>query len=300
MPTFPLGAKTRMNAMHSILGGVRLRMFKALGSLFTGSKGPSSDVKRAHTMPPIEVTAPVYIVGDVHGSLALLEGLLERIDRDLSEHDMGQPYLVFLGDYIDRGEDGAGVLKLISMLAEQMPQQVVCLCGNHEAMMRDFLADPATYGRRWLRNGGLQTLSSFGLGGLTERANDAALLTAAAELRDAMPASLEPWLGGLPSQWRCGNLVCVHAALDPLLPPEAQSETVCFWGHSGFLEGGGRRDGLWVAHGHTIVDQAGPINGRLPLDTGAYYTGVLTAAALAPGQPLRLIQTGQPTPGPGA
>jgi predicted phosphodiesterase len=41
----------------------------------------------------------IIAIGDIHGQLARLEGLIERIAP--SDEDR----LVFLGDYIDRGEE---------------------------------------------------------------------------------------------------------------------------------------------------------------------------------------------------
>jgi len=45
-----------------------------------------------------------------------------------------------------------------------MPE-VTCLMGNHERMCLDFLAEPEERGGRWLRNGGLQTVASYGVAG---------------------------------------------------------------------------------------------------------------------------------------
>jgi serine/threonine protein phosphatase 1 len=44
-----------------------------------------------------------------------------------------------------------------------------------------------------------------------------------------------------------------------------------------------RRDGLWIAIGHTVV--ASPViqHRRIMLDTGAYRSGVLSAARIADG-----------------
>ena len=45
-----------------------------------------------------------------------------------------------------------------------------------------------------------------------------------------------------------------------------------------------RTDGIWVVHGHTITERARPKDGRIPVDTGAYATGRLTAALLETGK----------------
>ena len=47
--------------------------------------------------------------------------------------------LVFVGDYLDRGPDSRGVLETLMNLQRKEPT-VICLRGNHEAMMRGIAA----------------------------------------------------------------------------------------------------------------------------------------------------------------
>ena len=42
-------------------------------------------------------------------------------------------------------------------LPSTRPGPVICLAGNHEAMLLDALDDPDRSAARWLRHGGLQT-----------------------------------------------------------------------------------------------------------------------------------------------
>ena len=85
------------------------------------------------------------------------------------------------------------------------------------------------------------------------------------------------WLKGLPSIWRSGNVAVVHAGANPLVPKESQSSAVLHWGHPDFSKRR-RNDGVWVMHGHTIVNEPQIENGRIGIDTGAYATGRLTLA----------------------
>ena len=56
-----------------------------------------------------------YAIGDIHGCHDLLLALLNGIE----EHAGGRPYrLVFLGDYIDRGPDSAGVIQTVRQLQQ--------------------------------------------------------------------------------------------------------------------------------------------------------------------------------------
>ena len=229
---------------------------------------------------PLQPDVRVYAVGDIHGRHDLLMSALARIDGDLAGCD-GPSALVFLGDYVDRGAQSAQVLEKLRALPGTSPTPVVTLMGNHERMMLDFLADPVSCGRLWLHNGGLTTMASFGIED-TDISDPDALGSAAADLRAALPAGLEIWLSNLPLLWRSGNLVCVHAALDPRLAVAGQADTTMIWGHPDFRTTP-RRDGIWVAHGHTVVDVPEMADGRIALDTGAHFSGLLTVGVLEQG-----------------
>ncbi|WP_425092276.1 metallophosphoesterase [Tropicimonas sp. S265A] len=237
---------------------------KAVAALLGRSTGDASDVPR-----PDRLT---YAVGDIHGRLDLLEQLLELIEGDRA----GNPAdLVFLGDYIDRGPSSAAVLE--TLLSLELPDvRRVCLMGNHERMFLDFLADPAAAGERWLLNGGRETVTSL-LGADWKAPPGVAFEQAC---RDAVLANLDPallhWVAQLPLQWRSGTLGCAHAITDPRTPWDDQTEATLLWGRPR-ANMPARSDGLWVVHGHTVVDRPVLHNKRVGLDTGAFHTGVLSA-----------------------
>lgn len=230
---------------------------------------------------PLAPDETVYAIGDIHGRDDLLAVLLERIadDRDASG-EAGR--LVFLGDYVDRGEASRDVLdRLIDVAADDPGPAPIFLMGNHEEMLLDFLLDPSR-GRRWLRYGGLETLASYGLG-------QAAMQAGAAGALDEVAAALAERLGehrdflrGLESLYSAGNVLFVHAGADPAVSARAQPLDVLLWGIESFGQTP-RRDGLWVVHGHTIVSAPAMREGVISVDTGACYTGTLTAARIGPG-----------------
>ncbi len=266
-----------------------------LGKLF--KRKSSSDAEAPPTVAADDSDPlpdrPIYAIGDVHGCSDLLARMLDVIDGDTERHRPGEKTtLVLLGDYVDRGEDSAGVLSQLLGLARDIPGNVAMLMGNHERMMLDFLDDPVTYGPLWLSNGGLQTLASFRIGGLTERASEAALHNAADDLRRAMKSidpSLETWLRGLPLSWVSGNVAFVHAAADPGKDISAQSDESLLWGNADFARRP-RSDGLWCVHGHTVVTRPEVSGRRINIDTGACYSGALSAIALVPGQTPRFLR----------
>ena len=189
------------------------------------------------------------------------------------------PRLVFVGDYVDRGEQSKNCLQFLMQLEKELSPRPVFLAGNHEHMALGFLKDPQKYGDRWFRYGGLQTLASFGVG-LEKGEKSAVLQRSRDDLAKAMGDDMVAWLRGLADFWRSGNVVVVHAGASPYAPVESQSRRTLLWGHSDF-DSVPRSDGVWVVHGHRIVDEAAAQNGRISIDTGAYATGRLTAAQIS-------------------
>ena len=56
------------------------------------------------------------IIGDIHGCLNMLKRLIDKIEWNPIEDR-----LIFIGDYIDRGEDGKGVIDYILQLKKDSP-----------------------------------------------------------------------------------------------------------------------------------------------------------------------------------
>ena len=210
--------------------------------------------------------APLVVIGDIHGRYDLLQRLLAKVE--------GQGQLICVGDYVDRGDDSASVLRLLVDRPD-----ILCLKGNHEEMLEGFLARPEENDGRWLRYGGLQTLASYGVRGLSETSSGAQLKEARDALVAAMGQGQINWLAGLTSSYFSGNVFVTHAGADPAVAIDAQSFKTLRWGHPDFAKTP-RRDGIWVAHGHTIVDEPSARAGRIAVDTGGYATGRLTAARI--------------------
>lgn len=216
------------------------------------------------------------IVGDLHGQLACLDRMIDQ----LSER-AGSSRWIFVGDFIDRGDHSAEVLDRLRTLESDRPDTVFLL-GNHEEMMLAFLRDPEQAGNRWMRHGGLQTMASFGSFQLGVQNAPEALRVARDRLVEVMPEGLQTWLAGRPRWFESGNVAVVHAGADPATPMGLQKDQSLTWGHRAFGQQV-RKDGVWVVHGHTIVDLPQEKNGVISIDTGAYATGRLTAALIADG-----------------
>jgi len=236
--------------------------------------------------PAVAPDRPVYAIGDVHGRGDLLAGMIERILAEAPEWD-APPDLVVLGDFIDRGEHTLETLELLAEIARLETLRPVYLMGNHESMLLAFLGDPR-HGARWMRVGGLATLLSLGICAY-ETDSEAEL----ARIRDELAEALSPYramLEGLALSHRNGNLLFSHAGADPALPPARQRRRTLLWGHPDF-ERLPREDGVWVVHGHLPTDMPRAERGRIALDTGAYFSGCLSGAWIAPGE-LRFLSQG--------
>jgi serine/threonine protein phosphatase 1 len=229
---------------------------------------------------------PFIAVGDIHGRADLLHALQKMI----AERFPGWP-VVFLGDYIDRGEDSRAVLDDLRACAPDRAGRITCLMGNHERMLLDFIDDPALAAPTWLANGGLQTLLSFGV---RPPRGGSPTPDAAATLRDNLCDAIGParlnWLRQRPLSWHNGNVWAAHAGVDPRVPLSQQTQDTLLWGHPAFARIPNAAGAL-VVHGHTIVRTPVLSDGRVAIDTGAYATGRLTAAAIMQGA-VEFFQTG--------
>ena len=215
-----------------------------------------------------------YAIGDVHGCHQQLVALLDIIRRDAMQFK-GRKLLVTLGDLIDRGPRSASVL---DWLTEPFwPDfERISLCGNHEAMMLDFLARPGT-GTPWLDNGGWQTLESYGI-------NLAAFSGASRRNRQAMLDAAIPhehieMLRSMPALATTSQAIFVHAGIRPGVAIDAQSDDDLLWIRQPFL-GTAFTDGPYIVHGHTPSTVPVFDGRRICVDTGAYATGILTAVRL--------------------
>jgi len=71
------------------------------------------------------------VIGDLHGDLESLRIILKE-SGFLRIPQENPPYLVFLGDYVDRGEESVELLSLVLKLKTILNSEVILLRGNHE------------------------------------------------------------------------------------------------------------------------------------------------------------------------
>ena len=235
--------------------------------------------------PPAPEFAPstegrtVYAVGDVHGRLDLLDLLLGMMKADAERRSPGEtPVLVMLGDYVDRGPDSCGVVERVKELTVSKDFETVALLGNHERAMLNFLRDPAVH-KAWLSYGGRETIQSYGVTPVASNAHDDELIDCAAKLESQLAPHLD-FLRNLKLSHLIGSYAFVHAGIRPGVDLERQEEHDLLWIRAPFLTSD--RHGLpyRVVHGHTPEPIVRIGVDRIGLDTGAYASGILSAARI--------------------
>lgn len=218
-----------------------------------------------------------YAIGDIHGYDDLFERMIERIRVD-AEVAGEQPRLVLLGDYVDRGPASRQVLERVGRLLAANWCDTVALMGNHEAALLRFLDEP-DFGEVWREWGGAATCASYDVV-MPYMANSADVW---ADTRDAfaraVPQEQLEMLSRLPASFAAGDYLFVHAGVDPDLPLAGQGAETFMYIRGRFLRAEKACDHV-VVHGHTPSREPDNLPWRVGIDTGIYFSGVLTAVRL--------------------
>jgi serine/threonine protein phosphatase 1 len=206
-----------------------------------------------------------YVVTDIHGRLDLLSKAINLFS--------GEHKVIFLGDYVDRGPDSAGVIDTLKRGRYQgLPW--VFLRGNHEDMMIDSLKMPHN-GYHWLMNGGNTTLNSY----------DKVNRLASEDL---------PFLESLGLSYIDKHRIYIHAYADPNQPDRSKFDPqIVLWERYDKTQDIGWF-GRHVVHGHTPIKEPFLGVNRTNLDTGAVFaSGYLSVGVFdddTPGGPVEVVK----------
>jgi serine/threonine protein phosphatase 1 len=220
----------------------------------------------------------LYAIGDVHGCDAMLAEAHDKIARDLIDRPVDDHRIVHVGDYTDRGTDSAAVIGRLARMTSVNPR-VICLRGNHDAMFADFLSEPVERGPTWFANGAEATLSSYGVTVGWSLWGNVDYRDLSLRLAQALPAAHRAFLSALPLTARFGDYLFVHAGIRPGVPLAAQHPEDLIWIRDEFLNSR-LEHGKLVVHGHSISETVQVNDNRIGIDTGAYFSGELTALVL--------------------
>jgi serine/threonine protein phosphatase 1 len=219
-----------------------------------------------------------------------IEGRLGRSDDPLAEHRdsaLPQPPAVleiYLGDYIDRGDDPRGVVDLLIERAQQT--STVFLRGNHEQCLLDFLAGVLDFSM-WKSIGALSTLRSYGIQ-VSQFGFSAPQNTLRSALQEVVAPRHARFFSDTLPYFVAGPYLFVHAGLRPGIPLQRQQLMDLMGIRRQFLEFEGKFEHI-VVHGHTMVRAPEFRHNRINLDTGAYASGRLSCLRIGADGP-RLLE----------
>lgn len=195
-----------------------------------------------------------FIIGDIHGCRDMLEFMLGKIPWDPLKDN-----LIFLGDYIDRGNDSKGVLDLLIKI-KNVSQNVQFLMGNHEKMFLDYISDVDV--ETFLFNGGTATLNSYSNNGELD-----------------LPPEHYSFLNSLDTMVELEDYYIVHAGFRPDTGVDEQTEIDKLWIREKFIYSD-YDFGKKVVFGHTPFSSPLVMANKIGVDTGAVYGNKLTCLEL--------------------
>ncbi len=199
----------------------------------------------------------IFAIGDVHGCYERLGILLKKLH--IKEDDV----LLFLGDYIDRGENSKKVVDKVISLKSQ--HNTITLLGNHEKMLLDVLQKNLSI-ETWLFNGGETTLLSYGIKTYNVSSN-------------LFPPEHIQFFKNLVLYYETDRYIFVHAGLKPNVALEEQSIDDLVWIRDEFIYSD-CDFGKIIVFGHTPLAEPLFMKNKIGIDTGAVYGGKLTCLVL--------------------
>lgn len=149
------------------------------------------------------IDGPVAAIGDVHGHTEKLTSILNMLQGC---DDYQDRWIIFIGDFVDRGPDSRGTLDTVTALTQSHPK-TTALAGNHDlaiAAATGIVEGHPVWQEKWVdRYDSQSTFSSYGVSH-----GDLALL------RTRMPRRHVEFLSHLPWVIEHPEYVFVHAGLD--------------------------------------------------------------------------------------
>ncbi len=202
-----------------------------------------------------------WVIPDIHGCVNTLKQLVENGIQPTKEDS-----IYFLGDYIDRGPDGKGVIDYIMSFQEQ-GYDIDYLIGNHEYYcMNAFENDKhrwltkSSIQKEWELYGAKMTLKSFGV----------------KHPRDIDPKYIE-WMQKGKYFIELDDFILVHAGMNFNIDDPFDDTMSMLWVRD-FKVDTGKTGGKKIIHGHVPVEYSlielfleSNSYDFIALDNGVYY-----------------------------
>lgn len=199
-----------------------------------------------------------YAIADLHGEITLLQKLLRTIPAT-------DVQLIFLGNYVDRGEDSFKTIQFLRELAHE--RSCIFLRGNHDAAWLDTWS-----GERFLRCPAIP-----GARALWEQVNG------------QIPPTMGQFLTRTQIDWEDRYAYYSHAGARPKTSFRQTPAEVKVWGDDLFLTS--TYDwGKPVIFGHYEVAEPLITHTKIGIDTAAYRSGTLTALDVINARVIQVIR----------
>lgn len=203
----------------------------------------------------------IYAIGDIHGNCNKLANLFKKIP--LKSEDV----IVFLGDYVDRGDDSKKVIDELINFSNSFSGEVIFIRGNHEDMLLNVINNHDSLNMySWLLNGGDKTMDSYGMG----REFDISCL----------PKSHESFLASTQYVFIQDSYFFSHAGINPISHLERQTANDLTWNRIFFDYPLKVYPAYTFVFGHTPSEKVMFRDNKICLDTGACYGNKLSAIRL--------------------
>lgn len=197
-------------------------------------------------------------IGDIHGCHKELKVLINGMIKG-GNYKPNEDRLIFLGDYVDRGDNSRLTIRYIRYLQKKY-NNVIALKGNHEDMLADsVLRGYMLYDRKTLRD-----YSGFE----KQLKNDA------------------KWIDKLPLYFADDFCVFVHGGIDKGLALNKQIDYYMLWAPNNYLDDYRDYDRIIVSGHHAMLNGTLPCiiaNTGICIDTGCVFNGKLTAIIMEKG-----------------
>jgi serine/threonine protein phosphatase 1 len=196
-----------------------------------------------------------FAIGDIHGEYSKLKLLIKNI---LSFDDNAQ--FIFIGDYIDKGENSWQTLKYLTQLSNE--KECIFLRGNHEYYWELLKENNDKYAEYLIRYGALNTVSS-----IREKLS-------ISEAKKALLLEFKFFFYSLRNYSVINNYVITHSGI----PPELFSVSIenidpeqFLFNRYGFISSSEHYFGKRIIFGHTGFYSPYYDGYKIGIDTAACY-----------------------------
>ena len=223
----------------------------------------------------------IFAIGDIHGCLTELTILHKKI-LSHEKFDVKNDLIIYLGDYIDRGKNSKDIINQILKLKKK-EIKIVNLMGNHDEFMINFLFNKKNNIKNWLNFGLDQTIRSYGIevvDFIKDGFGDDIIDNLRNILLEKMGEEHTNFFKNLELSFASEKYLFVHAGIDPKKKLENQSKQDFLWSRSSeFFNKDFKTDKI-IVHGHTPELDIVSHPYRINIDTGCYFSGILSSVCL--------------------